>query len=112
MDIWPLVGRNWKTPNVEGAKNVPLFGDHHWLDCWPNHTDEPPEYDGQPWNEGSQMGRVCMNRHSGFVNWAFLDGSARKVGLKELWILKWHRQYDVDYPPPDWPEWMQDFEDY
>ena len=109
---WTPDEYNWRIANVAGADNVPLFGDHHWLDCWPDHTDDPPDYDGQPWPQGSQMGRVCINRHSGFLNSAFLDFSARKVGLKELWKLKWHRQFDVNYPPPAWPEWMQDFQDY
>jgi hypothetical protein len=58
------------------------------------------------------MGRVCINRHQGFVNWTFLDFSARKVGLKELWKLKWHRRYEVDNPSPIWPPWMQNFPDY
>ena len=113
-------GVNWRTPNVEGAENIPMFGGHQWLDAWPNYLDSPPNYDGQPWPGASQMGRVCMNRHSGFVNWAFLDGSARKVGIKELWTLKWHRMFVTDGPwtigggviPGDWPEWMQDFEAY
>jgi prepilin-type processing-associated H-X9-DG protein len=111
-NLWLGKDVYWRTPNVAGAENIPLFGDHHFLDCWPNHTDEPPAYDGQNWGQAGQMGRVCMNRHNGFVNWVFLDGSTRKVGLKELWRLKWHREYDVGYPPPAWPEWMQDFEDY
>lgn len=110
----------WRTPDVNEAGNIPMFGGHQWLDAWPNYLDSPPEYDGQPWNQTSQMGRVCMNRHSGFVNWAFLDGSARKVGLKELWTLKWHRMFVTDGPwtigggviSEDWPVWMRDFEDY
>ena len=103
---------NWRNANVAGAENVPLFTDNQWIDAWPEHNDDPPEYEGQPWGWGSQMGRFCVNRHSGFVNSAFLDFSARKVGLKELWKLKWHRNFDVNYPPPDWPPWMQDFQDY
>lgn len=103
---------HWRTANAAGADAIPLFGDHQFLDCWPNHTDEPPEYEGQPWSYGSQMGRICINRHQGFVNWVFLDFSARKIGLKELWKLKWHRRYEVDYPSPYWPEWMQNFPDY
>ena len=39
-----------------------------------------------------------LNRHNGFVNSIFLDWSARKVGLKELWTLKWHRSYGTDGP--------------
>jgi hypothetical protein len=113
---------NWRTGNVVGADNIPLFTDSQWIDQWPHHMDEPPEYDGQPWGDDhlSHMLRVCINRHRGYVGSGFLDGSARKVGLKELWTLKWHRQYDTCGPwtvcggiqPSDWPEWMQEFEDY
>ena len=43
-----------------------------------------------------------------------------RVGLKELWTLKWHRDYDTSGPwtkaggvqPEDWPEWMRGFRDY
>ncbi len=113
-NLWHGEDVYWRTSNVDGAGNIPLFGGNQFLDCWPHHTDHPPEYDGQPWNDGSQMGRVCMNRHSGFVNWTFLDGSARKVGLKQLWRLKWHRAFDVDDGPGagEWPEWMRGFQDY
>jgi prepilin-type processing-associated H-X9-DG protein len=110
----------WRTPNVVNADEIPLLGDHQFLDCWPYESADPPEYDGQPWSSTSQMGRCCINRHSGYVNWAFLDFSARRVGLKELWTLKWHRVYSIDGPwtscggavPRDWPYWMQDFEAY
>jgi hypothetical protein len=116
----PFDINNWRTPNVAGANHIPLLGDHPWLDCWPSSYDEPPEYEGQPWPETSQMGRVCINRHQGFVNWVFLDFSARKVGLKELWILKWHRRYNTcgalticgGVTPGSWPVWMQDLPDY
>jgi hypothetical protein len=101
---------HFRTANVAGADKIPLLGDHRFLDCWPNHTDEPPVAENEPYT--SQMSRVCINRHQGFVNWVFLDFSARKVGLKELWKLKWHRRYEVDHPSPHWPDWMQNFPDY
>jgi hypothetical protein len=110
---------NWKTANVTGGYNIPLFLDSWWIDGWPRHTNAPPEYDGDL-DPTNQMGRFCINRHRGYINSAFLDFSARKVGLKELWTLKWHREYDTCGPwtvcggiqPTDWPIWMQDFEDY
>jgi hypothetical protein len=109
----------WRTPNVTRADKVPLFGDHQFLDCWPKHQNAPPQFDNQPWSQ-SQMTRICISRHGPYVNWAFLDFSARKVGLKELWTLKWHREYDTCGPwtrcggiqPSDWPDWMRDFQDY
>jgi hypothetical protein len=92
---------HWRIANVAGADSIPLFGGHQWLDCWPNPYDEPPNYDGEPWMNGSQMGRVCVNRHNGFVNWVFLDASARKVPLKCLWKLNWHRAFDPDRGPTE-----------
>ena len=104
---------NWDTVNQKGADNIPVLGDGQWVDCWPYDTDEPPEFDGMPWNNvPSQMARACINRHNGFVNWVFMDASARKVGLKEMWCLKWSRRFDTNYPPPAWPEWMKPFKDY
>ncbi len=109
------VANNWRRANVAGAYKIPLLLDSQWIDMWPHHTDTAPAWSGMPWGFESHaigMHRVCIDRHSGFVNSAFLDGSARKVGLKELWRLKWHRESDVGYPPPYWPEWMREFEDY
>jgi len=50
----------------------------------------------------------------------FMDWSVRKVGLKELWTLKWHPQFDTagpwtkagDAEPGDWPAWMRSFKGY
>jgi prepilin-type N-terminal cleavage/methylation domain-containing protein/prepilin-type processing-associated H-X9-DG protein len=114
----------WRTANVRNANAIPLF-----LDCavigvtvWPE--DEPPEYDGQFWpytgNNYDEMRRVCLDRHDGFVNSLFLDFSVRKVGLKELWTLKWHRLFETGGPwtkgggvvQGDWQDWMGNFKDY
>ena len=54
------------------------------------------------------------------MNGVFLDWSVRKIGLKELWKLKWFRDFDTNGPwtraggvkPEDWPEWMRGFKDY
>jgi len=54
----------------------------------------------------------CINRHEGTVNGAFVDFSVRKIGLKELWKLKWHRNSDLNAATPEWPVWMKKFKDY
>jgi prepilin-type N-terminal cleavage/methylation domain-containing protein/prepilin-type processing-associated H-X9-DG protein len=62
----------------------------------------------------------CINRHDGYINGLFLDWSVRKIGLKELWTLKWHPGFDTvnewtkagGVKPEDWPEWMRNFKDY
>jgi hypothetical protein len=66
------------------------------------------------------MKMLCINRHDGFVSSVFMDFSSRKVGLKELWTLKWHLEFDISGPwtqaglvqASDWPEWMKGFKDY
>jgi prepilin-type N-terminal cleavage/methylation domain-containing protein len=119
---------HWRTPNVRGAANVPVFADTMWRGGGPFYQGgnpasdriSPPEYDGQWVNYNSEMKHFCINRHDGFVNHLFLDWSARQVGLKELWTLKWHRTFEVNGPwtkaggcrPSDWPEWMRQFKEY
>ncbi len=110
----------WRGPNVAGAGYAPLFLEAQRYNGWALHTDRPPTYSGERWNDDAQMGRYCLNRHDGFGGCLFLDYSARKVGLKELWTLKWHKEYNEAGPwtigggvqPSDWPEWMQTFKDY
>ena len=61
---------------------------------------------------GVNMQGFCIDRHNGFINGLFVDFSVRSVGLKELWKLKWHREFDRNAEPPVWPEWMKNFKDY
>jgi len=105
--------RFWRTPNVRGAASAPLMLDCSWPDLKPLHSDEPPEYAGQPGSGGvNEMRSCCINRHNGTINAVFLDFSVRKVGLKELWELRWHRDWPADQPPPKWPPWMGYFPEY
>ena len=107
----------WRRTDVKGAEKIPIFLDCMYVAINPSETDEPPEYDGQ---RSNQMQFSCINRHIGCVNGLFMDLSPRKIGLKELWKLKWHRQYDTDGPwtqaggalPQEWPQWMRSFKDY
>ena len=91
------------------------------LDCKVPHglakdNKEPPSTERIPLGWGS----FCMNRHNGYINGLFLDWSVRKIGLKELWTLKWYPDFDTSNPwtrtgnvqPEDWPEWMRGFKDY
>ncbi|UCC21501.1 MAG: type II secretion system protein [Planctomycetota bacterium] len=111
---------HWRHGNMKGADKIPLLGGHKWLDCWPNYTDNHPEYDGQSWDAdaGSQMARICMNRHNGYVNWVFCDYSARPVGVKELWKLMWNKDFRTDEGPTPaefdaaGDGWMKPFKDY
>jgi len=111
----------WRTLDPKGGSNVPLLtAAFHGGGC-PADMDQPPQYDGEPWPGGhnNEMRRFCLDRHQGFVNVLFLDASMQRVGLKQLWTLKWHRTYDVTgiwtqaggVAPTDWPQWMRRFKD-
>ena len=107
---------NWKTVNVKGGNNIPLLLDSMWIDSYPDNTNIPPPFDSDFFGNGPmgsrQMRFFCINRHDGFINSVFLDFSVRKIGLKELWKLKWHRNSDLNAPTPEWPDWMKKFKDY
>jgi len=96
--------------------NIPVFGDNTWHDAWPRHTDTPPPTgDAAGWGSfgtTDEMWQFCIPRHDGFVYLLFMDWSARKVGLKELWKLKWHRAFDTNMGPVTWPNWMRRYKDY
>jgi prepilin-type N-terminal cleavage/methylation domain-containing protein len=111
--------QGWRTPDVSGASNAPLFIDALRFDLWPLETQRPAEYEYEAWSSNN-MGRCCINRHVGFVGCSFMDFSARKVGLKEIWTLKWHKSFDISGPytlaggvqSSDWPDWIRPFQDY
>lgn len=104
---------NWRSCNVKGANNIPLFLDCASLGGIPNQSDMPPQYDGDLGvGYPPDMKFFCIDRHNGFINGLFLDFSVRKVGLKQLWKVKWHRQFDINADPPVWPDWMKSFKDY
>jgi len=119
--------RAWRTADVRGRDGIPVYFDSTWPWNWrwvrgEDYYMEPPECDAIP--TGLLMPRVwnapCINRHDGGINTLLLDWSVRKVGLKELWTLKWHRQFETAGPwtkaggaePGDWPAWMRSFKDY
>ena len=112
----------WMTSAVKNAATVPVFCDAAGY-CVELYRDKyaPPECDPIPTiSAGNAANVVCMNRHEGGVNYLFLDWSVRKIGLKEIWTLKWHTQYNTQGPwtiaggakPEDWPQWLRRFKDY
>ena len=119
------LSRVWRTANVKDAAQIPCFGGNAITGATPNDTDQPPQRPDDVsyvWGQGgaNEIRRFCMNRHEGFMNMLFLDWSARKVGLKELWTLKFHREWNTTNrytiaggaTAKDWPDWMRSFRDY
>ena len=103
----------------KNAANIPLMVDALRFDLWPQHTQAPADNEEEAYS-GNMMARACINRHHGFVCAAFGDGSARKVGLKELWVLKWHKTFRTDgrftlaggATDDVWPAWLRRFPSY
>ena len=87
-----------KMINIPGSSKVPLLTDAQWIDTWPNPGDGPPSQPDMKWGGASYFVRIVQDRHNKRQNVAFADGSVETVGLKELWTLKWHRNYGVGGP--------------
>jgi prepilin-type N-terminal cleavage/methylation domain-containing protein/prepilin-type processing-associated H-X9-DG protein len=79
----------WRKADIRGGSNAPVLTDCQYLYFWGGPDDSPPAYNGD--YTTPDMHWICIDRHGGFVNVVFLDFSARKVGLKELWTLKFSR---------------------
>ena len=107
----------WGNLNIIGGSEVPLFLDCYWVDAWPFHTDAPSETEEEIFanTPSNNMQKYTLNRHGGAINSVFFDGSARKVGLKGLWMLKWHRNFQTSnlqtQPGAEW-YWMKNFTDH
>jgi prepilin-type N-terminal cleavage/methylation domain-containing protein len=113
----------FRSADHRGLNNIPVMADAAFRsDGQPMPVDEPPPFDGAP-REGvarDEMRIFCIDRHNASVNVLFMDWTARRVGLKELWTLKWNVRFDIagpwtragNCPPDNWPQWMRSFKDY
>ena len=105
---------------VPHGARIPVLMDGLRFDLFPIETDGPPENEYDAWQGESRMARVCINRHRGSICSSFADGSVRKVGLKELWTFKWHRQFQTNGPwtlaggvtSDLWPNWIRPYPDF
>ena len=105
----------WKTPNVKGSAQIPLFLDC-WFWCgWPDDDDPPPPLPGRegryPSDDGA-MNRFCIDRHQQAINCVYLDYHVDKVWLKSLWRQRWSKIFNMNAPERDWAveaPWMNSF---
>jgi prepilin-type N-terminal cleavage/methylation domain-containing protein len=118
----------WRTRDVKGPSRVPVLFDCAQRVAGLLHLDPPPkqpftappEPDSSSFYYGNRVPSACIQRHGEGIKMLFLDWSVRQVGLKELWTLKWHPEYDTGGPwtraggvqPEQWPAWMRKFKDY
>jgi prepilin-type N-terminal cleavage/methylation domain-containing protein/prepilin-type processing-associated H-X9-DG protein len=108
-----------KITDLKSTSTVPVFADGFYWWATPLETDEPwPDGDffghaDKPAGVGN-MSRFTLERHNkGEINMTFGDGSAEAVSIKELWKLKWHKNFsrDNDFAKDrsDWPDWMEKY---
>jgi prepilin-type N-terminal cleavage/methylation domain-containing protein len=108
----------WRSQDAKGASNAPILLDCLYTDGFPLHVDQPPEYpevvhDSGDWGNNA-MQLFCIDRHQGGINGLFMGYNVRKIGLKQLWTLKWHRGFRTD-KPPNWKTeapWLLNYRNY
>jgi prepilin-type N-terminal cleavage/methylation domain-containing protein/prepilin-type processing-associated H-X9-DG protein len=85
---------------------APVFADSLFDGTTPSELDAPPTHRG--WHSSDGLCEFALDRHGSRnpMNIAFLDSSVRKVGLKEIWTLRWTPQWAWDPTGARWPTWM------
>lgn len=115
---------NWRrVSDIKHPNRVPVLADMMWRGGGPSESGtggDPPAFNGQWAGYDHEMKHFCIDRHDGHVNHLFADWSVRRVGLKELWKLQWHREFNIagrwtragGATSKSWPAWMRRFRDY
>jgi hypothetical protein len=111
----------FQTVLVKGPNKIPLFGDCNYTGGFPHIYDQPAETRVHgPVDMDGEINRWNLDRHQLSINLLFLDYSVRKVGLKQLWTLRWNRESgwgNLNVVPDwgkveEWPTWMRNARNY
>jgi prepilin-type N-terminal cleavage/methylation domain-containing protein len=107
----------WKSTSAKRVSYAPIIMDAQWQDADPVPQDQPPAHEWDHWTQNAQeMRRFCLKRHGRYnVNGLFGDFSVKTYTVKELWMIKWHKEwpegtfhlpnFEVEAP------WMNDIPD-
>lgn len=110
---------HWGRPSsAQFTTETPLMGDSMWRGGGPFYGNRiaysPSQKPGFYSNPGSfasyEMEHFAVPRHdSKRTQWVFFDGSARSVRVRDLWGLRWHRQWDPEYykTAVNFPAWLR-----
>ena len=110
-------GNHWKKIQSHDTTHIPMVLDGGWYSGQPSHFDIPPQdpldkvqHDGK-----DAMDRFVFSRHRGGSQAVLMDMSVRRVSVKGLWKLKWHRQFDTTnnaatHPYYPWPTWIEELQ--
>jgi len=107
----------WRRIDVSGQLNkMPILSDSGYWKPYPVASQElHKEYDWAHHLEnyvdihGDYMAGNCIDRHNCTINILFFDMSVSRTGLRQLWDLKWHRQWEKPdwLETYDWPNWIK-----
>jgi len=121
----PEQKKRWASIYRKGGSRVPIM-----LDCalwagYPTQFDVPPQTEAEAATNPSvgnsnSIRPFCIPRHGAFINTLFMDWSVRKVGVREIWTLKWHPDFNTRGPwtrsggaaSENWPAWLRKFKEY
>ena len=118
-----MEGALWRHSKQKDPHTIPIFLGATWYMSYmgpgAESANDVPSQDEFS-QQGLGMRTFCLNRHGQYVNAVFMSWTPRKVGLKELWTLKWHRMYNTsgEWTLPggvttsDWPPWLRRYKDY
>lgn len=108
---------HWRTLDVPQPVNTPLFGDSMWRGGGPGYETSsgwvPPfkagEYNSPANYESFEIQHFTIPRHGNKMNMLYYDGSVRPTGMRQLWSLKWHREFDTTawQKTVMFPTWMK-----
>ncbi|MHC4474703.1 MAG: prepilin-type N-terminal cleavage/methylation domain-containing protein [Planctomycetota bacterium] len=104
----------WHSCNTKGAAYAPIMacGQAGNMQCYA--FDQPAINETIRWTQGhrDEIRRVSIKRHKPYhVNILMMDCSIRKVTIKEVWTVRWHKYWSQelrDSGLPAWEEWMAD----
>jgi len=97
------------TSNMVNESQIPVFADMTWRHFTPHPGDaispNNSMEDPGPNNEAGTLpiSYVMINRHNKAINVAFLDGHGDTVGLRDLYKLKWSRDWVTPANIPNLP---------
>jgi len=108
---------HWRrvTAIPEDTHWIPVILDSMWRGGGPDHLKataiQTPAYNGEWISYNREMMHFAMDRHQGGVNGVFADTSVRHIPVKQLWRLKWSRNYDMHTRDSmSWPTWINKLE--
>jgi prepilin-type N-terminal cleavage/methylation domain-containing protein/prepilin-type processing-associated H-X9-DG protein len=86
------------------ASSIPMQADGMWRGGGPWYGDRttyapsnrPGEYSDESNFAAYEMQHFAFPRHARGINILYMDGSVRATRVRNLWGLKWHREWDTE----------------